>query len=174
MSGETERTPLDTWAQLLNDWYDRDRGLIEIGPGLLHDLTRDLQRAQMVLDASAATDALLSAALEDDESSPQIRIPYHRTAAGHPCRFSYCSTTRADGACPVCRAEDVMVTPIRVGDVVENLNDLSLDAREVTRIEGAMLWLRGPSGLDIGAFRVENYRPVGRAIADQRAAAVTR
>jgi len=42
--------PLDTWAALLNEWFDNRRETIEIGAAMLRDLTRDLNRAQMTLD----------------------------------------------------------------------------------------------------------------------------
>lgn len=48
---------------------------------------------------------------QDDEETfaPTTTIPFHRTADGFTCRFSQCTTTRMDGACPVCR-DDAAVT----------------------------------------------------------------
>lgn len=71
-----EPLPLDTWAALLGEWYDRRAERIEISPGMLADLRRDLQRAQMRVDELAGIDrarAEVDSAIADQRAAAVTR-----------------------------------------------------------------------------------------------------
>lgn len=71
-----EPLPLDTWAALLGEWYDRRAERIDISPGMLADLRRDLQRAQMRVDELAGLDRA-----RDEHAAAERAIADQRAAA---------------------------------------------------------------------------------------------